>query len=128
MAVWARIVARVRVARAPLAAVLELADPARLAADGVVLRFPPQSFLAAQASEPQNTELLTRAVRDELGDAATLSIELAEGAESALTLARMNAAELHARRLAARERVLAHPLVQAAMEALEANLEEVRLD
>jgi DNA polymerase-3 subunit gamma/tau len=128
MKTWAKIVDRVRQQRAPLAAVLELADPLTLSADAVVLRFPPQSFLAAQASEAQNTELLTRAVRGELGEGATLSIELSAEAETALTLARIHAAELHEKRLAARARVLAHPLVKAAMEALDATLEDVKLE
>jgi len=128
MDTWKRVVQRVREGSVSFASILELAAPLTVGAEGVVIGFSPGSFAAAQASEPKHTELLTRAARAELGDGASMSIELTPEADGALTLARINAAEQWERREAARKRVVGHPLVQAAMELLGAELQDVRLD
>jgi hypothetical protein len=92
-AVWSKIVERVRAERPQLASALEFAAPMALGPAGLVLGFPPGSFVTAQALEPRHVETLTRAVRDELGPEATLSIELTEASRTALTLAKIKAAK-----------------------------------
>ncbi len=127
-AVWKRVVERVREERPSLASVLEFAAPLKLGAAGVVLGFAPNSFVTAQASEPRHAELLTKAVRGECGPDASVSIELTESAATALTIARLKAADLYERRQRARMRVLEHPMVKAAMEIFGAELRDVRFE
>jgi hypothetical protein len=127
MAAWTRVVDRVAALRAPLASILELGAPLACSSNGVVLGFAPDTFEATQAADARHAELLLASVRAELGEAATLAIELTGEAPQLLTLARVRAAEAYERREAARAKVIDHPLVRAAVEVLGAELIDVRL-
>ena len=127
MAAWTRIVDRVQRELAPLASVLELAAPLAVSPAGVALGFAPNTFEAAQATDARHAELVLRAVRAEVGEAATVAIELLAEAPQLLTLARIRAAEAYEIRAALRARVVEHPLVRAAVELLDAELIDVRL-
>lgn len=127
-AVWQGIVEQLRGTAPALASLLDHAVPMKLDASAAVLGFAPSSFEATRIAEPKYTEPLTRAIHGALGPEARVSIELTEVAHESLTLARVRAAELWARREAARQRVLAHPLVRAAIEELGAELRDVRVN
>jgi DNA polymerase III subunit gamma/tau len=125
--VWSAIVARVRTERPSLGSALEFAAPLQLGPAGLVLGFPPGSFVTAQASEPKHAELLATAAREILGPDATVSFELSEASRAALTLSKIKAVEQYKRREEARRKVTEHPLVQAAIELLGAELRDVKI-
>lgn len=126
--VWRRLVDQVRTGLPALASVLDQASPIKLGEAGVELGFSPNSFEATRVSEPRYAEPLRRAVQSELGPEASVTITLTDDAREALTLAKIEAAELWERREAARKRVAAHPLVRAAIEELGAELRDVRVN
>ncbi|MFO0662037.1 MAG: DNA polymerase III subunit gamma/tau [Polyangiaceae bacterium] len=128
MDVWERIVGSVRAESALLASVLENAAPLLTSKERVVLAFPPTSFLHTQISEANHNELLTRVLREQLGEGATIAVELTDEALRNRTLSRIAEVRRYEEREAARKEAEQHPLVLAAIEMLGAVVRDVKID
>jgi DNA polymerase-3 subunit gamma/tau len=124
---WRAVLERVRADRAPLASVLEHASPVAFSAERVVLGYEPGSFLAAKATESDAVELLTRHVRAYFGTSTPVAFDLTVGAKSNPSVATLDGEERRARLEQARKAVAEHPLVQAAIEILGAELRDVKV-
>jgi DNA polymerase-3 subunit gamma/tau len=128
MALWTKIVSAVRGESALLASVLENAAPLQTSRERVVLAFPPTSFLHTQISEANHNELLTRVLRDHLGDGATVAVELTDDALRNRTLSRIAEVKRYEEREVARKEAEQHPLVQAAIQLLGAVVRDVKIE
>lgn len=127
MDTWRAIVDRVRVTHAPLASVLEHAMPLEISGAHVRLGYGPKAtFLADQAKEPENLELLTREVRAHFGAPTEVALDLSANA-SVQTIASIEAEKKKAATAAARAEVANHPLVEEAVRIFGAELREIKL-
>ncbi len=123
---WRAILDRVRAHKPPLASIYEHAVPKVVTAEQVLLAYPPDSFLATQAAEPDALDLLTREVRAYFGAATKVGLDLSAKAEGP-SVASIDAGERQKELAKARAAVEKHPLVLEAMRLLGAELREVRL-
>ena len=122
------IVNRVRAAKPAVASLYDHAVVLELTKERVRLAYEQNSFLAAQASEPEALDHLTREVRAHFG--APTSVELDLSAKNLIgkaTLAGVDAERERARTAAARATALAHPLVVEAIRLFDAEVREIRL-
>jgi len=124
---WRAVLARVRADNPSLAAVLENASPIAFGAERVVLGYEPGSFFAIRATDVSAVELLTRHVRDYFGTTTPVAFDLTAGPKSAPSIATIDGEDRRLRLEEARRAVAEHPLVQAAIEILGADLRDVRL-
>lgn len=126
---WRAIVERVRAIRPPLASVLEHATPIDVGPVRVTIGFEPSAaFLAAQASEPDAFDLLTREVRGHFGEATVVDLRSSTPASTGIrTVAAIDADRRAAEVAKARDTIERHPLVQEAIRLFGAQLREVRL-
>jgi hypothetical protein len=108
--------------------VLEHASPIAFSAERVVLGYEPGSFLAAQATETSAVELLTRHVREYFGTSTAVAFDLTAGPRSSPSIAFLDGEERRLKLESARRTVAEHPLVKAAVEILDAELRDVRLN
>jgi len=125
---WRAVLERIRAERSSLAAVLEHSSPIVFSAERVVLGYEPGSFLAAQATEAAAVELLTRHVREYFGASTAVAFDLTAGPRSNPSVAVLDGEERRVRLESARRTVAEHPLVKAAVEILDAELRDVRLN
>ena len=121
------ILARVAEQRAAVASLFEHASPLRIDAKRVVFAFAPSSFLLQQVQEPGVIELLTAAVTEHFGQPTVVEIDTAGHHLEVETVAARDAALRAAEIARARKAVTDHPLVQAAISELGAELKDVRL-
>ena len=124
---WRAVLDRIRAERAPLASVLEHASPVAFSAERVVLGYEPNSFLAAKATETEAVELLTREVRAYFGTNTPVAFDLTAGPKSTPSVASLDSEERRIRLEQARRAVAEHPVVQAAIDILGAELRDVRI-
>jgi DNA polymerase III subunit gamma/tau len=124
---WRAVLLRIRAERAPVASILEHASPIAFGAERVVLGYEPGSFLAAQATETGNVELLTRHVREYFGAPTAVAFDLTAGPKANPSVASLDTEERKIRLEQARRAVAEHPLVQAAIDILGAELKDVRV-
>jgi len=125
---WRAIVERVRVARPPLASVLEHATPIEIGAGRVIIAFDPSAaFLATRAGEPEALALLTRAAQDHFGTPIVVELQSSTRPEGARTVAAIDADQRAAEISRARAAVEGHPIVQEAIRLFGAQLRDVRL-
>jgi DNA polymerase-3 subunit gamma/tau len=126
-ATYRTIVDRIRSVKAGFAALFENAVVIEIGKEKLRVAFEANSFLSAQASDPEALDVLLRETRAHF--AATTSVEV-EQTKSSLagkaTLAAINAQHERERLAAARAKILAHPLVDEAMRLFDAKA-EVRL-
>jgi hypothetical protein len=132
MGAFRAILTRVGQVRPALTAVLEHAMPLELGPSRVTLLFESrdgQSFLAAQATEPEALAILTEAARDHFGAQTVVEVKsgLRPSGLHAPTLAALDAETRRASSDRARLAVEKHPLVAAAVRLFGAELREVRL-
>jgi hypothetical protein len=83
--------------------------------------------LAAKATESDAVELLTRHVRAYFGTTTPVAFDLTAGPKSSPSIATLDGEERRARLEQARRAVAEHPLVQAAIDILGAELRDVRI-
>jgi DNA polymerase-3 subunit gamma/tau len=122
------VIARVRSVKAPLAALFESAVVLEVGRERVRLAYEAHSFLAAQASDPEALDLLTREVRAHFGAATAVELDLsAKSLAGKATLAGVAIEQERARTAAARAAALAHPMVQRAVHLFDAEVREIRL-
>jgi DNA polymerase III subunit gamma/tau len=124
---WRAVLGRIRSERAPVASIFEHASPIAFSAERVVLGYEPGSFLAAQATEVSNVELLTRHVREYFGTITPVAFDLTAGPNSNPSVASIDTEERRRRLDQARHAVAEHPLVKAAIDILGAELKDVRV-
>ena len=124
---WRAVLGRIRSERAPVASILEHASPIAFSAERVVLGYEPGSFLAAQATEASNVELLTRHVREYFGTVTPVAFDLTAGPKANPSVASIDTEERRGRLEQARRAVAEHPLVKAAIDILGAELKDVRV-
>ncbi|MEZ4439496.1 MAG: DNA polymerase III subunit gamma/tau [Polyangiaceae bacterium] len=124
---WEAVVALVREQKPALASVFVHAAPLSVTAEGIELAYEEGTFLAQQASEAEAQSLLTDAAAKHFGRPVSVTLQLGQRHLDVQSIAAKNAAELRARIEAARERVIHHPLVVAAVQHLGAELRDVRL-
>lgn len=125
---YREIVEAVRARRPALASVLEHAAVEELTPRRVSLAFAEGSFLASQAMDPASRQLIEEVVQKLVGPAAVVEIRVLEAAlPNGATLAAIDTAERKAKVDAARRQAAGHPLVEAAIAVLGAELREVRL-
>jgi DNA polymerase-3 subunit gamma/tau len=124
---WRAVLGRIRSERAPVASILEHASPIAFSAERVVLGYEPGSFLAAQATETSNVELLTRHVREYFGTTTPVAFDLTAGPKANPSVASIDTEERRARLEQARRAVAEHPLGKAAIDILGAELKDVRV-
>lgn len=127
VAAWRAILAEVRRERPDLASVLAHASPLTVGPGSVELAYDPHSFLAERAQKEPALSLLTKLVHAHFGAETPISIRHDPRAGELATVAWLDESERHARLQRARKAIADHPLVQAAVEALGAELREVRL-
>jgi DNA polymerase-3 subunit gamma/tau len=125
---WRAVLERIRTDRAPLASVLEHASPLAFSAERVVLGYEQGSFLAAKATETDAVELLTRHVRAYFGTTTPIAFDLTASPKATPSVAMLDSEERRIRLEQARRAVADHPLVQAAIEILGAELRDVRVE
>jgi len=116
----------VRAQHPAVAAVLEHGVPVEMNAERVLVAYAPDSFLGAQASEPEALDLLTREVRAHFRASTRVGLDLSRRAKGP-SVATMNADERNKKLAEARASVEGHPLVKEAIRVLGAELREVRL-
>jgi DNA polymerase III subunit gamma/tau len=122
------LVEAIRARRPALASVLEHASVEELSPRRVALAFAHGSFVASQAMERASQDLIAEVVRQQLGPSAQIEMRVLEDAAAPVTtLAAVETAERRARVDEARRAAAEHPLVEAAIEVLGAELREVRL-
>jgi DNA polymerase III subunit gamma/tau len=124
---WRAVLGRIRSERAPVASIFEHASPIAFSAERVVLGYEPGSFLAAQATEVSNVELLTRHVREYFGTITPVAFDLTAGPNANPSVASIDTEERRQRLDQARRAVAEHPLVKAAIDILGAELKDVRV-
>lgn len=127
VAAWRAILAEVRRERPDLASVLGHASPLAVGPELLELAYDPKSFLAERAREEAAVALLEKLARAHFGAETRISIRLDPRAGEMATIAWMDESERHARLQRARKAVAEHPFVRAAIDALGAELREVRL-
>ncbi len=126
-ATYRTIVDRIREKKPGFAALFEGAVVLAIGKEQLRLAYEANSFLADQVSDTEGLDLLTREVRAHFGAATSVEIEkTTKSLAGQATLSAVNAQKERARLLAARERVLAHPLVKEAVRLFDAKA-EVRL-
>ncbi len=125
LAAWRVVLDVIRAERPPLASVFEHAAPLAFGPDRVVLGFEANSFLASKAAEA--SDLLTRVIRAHFGRPTVIDLDVSGHAPAVASVATIEQAEHRARVEAERRRVADHPVVRAAIEALDGELREVRL-
>lgn len=118
---------RVREKRPALASVLGHAALLRFGRDRVEIGYELNSFLAGQAADPTAREILQAALQAHFGAAPELSFETIASKAGAVTVAGAESIEKRTRLDAAKRAVLEHPLVAAAIEALGAEVREIRV-
>lgn len=124
---WRRVVESMRARKPALASVLEHAALLEFGPERVVLGYEAGSFLAAQVADPSAIEVARSAVRAHFGRATELVFDEVASRAGATTVAMVETAERKARVEAARQAVIAHPLVTAAIHELGAELRDVKL-
>ena len=127
MAAWRTVVAEIERTELALAAKLKLAVPLETSAARLAIGFPPDSIHREAVSDPRYVETMARAVRGVLGEACALVVELTSAATRGLTLAHLEAAERVKREADERAEITSHPLVQAALAALGAEVRDVKI-
>ena len=125
---WRAVLTTIHTKRPAIASVLEHAAVLAFGAERVVLGYEPGSFLAAQATDTSAVEVLTRHVRDYFGTATPVAFDLTAGPRSNPSIAAIDGEERRLRLESARRTVAEHPLVRAAVEILDAELRDVRLN
>jgi DNA polymerase-3 subunit gamma/tau len=123
---WRIILERVRAAKPSLASVFERGVPVEVTAQRVLLGFPPDSFLGAQAADAEALDVLTREVRAHFAAATEVALDLSLKTAGP-TVASIDAERHREAVAAARAAVEKHPLVAAAIAILGAELKDVRL-
>lgn len=126
-AAWRAILAEVRRERPDLASVLAHASPLAVGPASVELVYDPHSFLAERAQNEPALALLTKLVRAHFEAETSIEIRHDPRASELATVAWLDESERHARLQRARKAIAEHPLVRAAVDALGAELREVRL-
>lgn len=124
---WRAVLGKIRAERVPLASILEHASPIAFSTERVVLGYEPQSFLAAQATDAGNVEVLTRHVREYFGTATAVAFDLTASPKANPSIYLLDAEEKKLRVEQARRAVAEHPLVRAAIDILGAELKDVRV-
>jgi len=123
---WRKILDDVRKRRPALSSVLAHAQIFDMTAERVTLGYDQTSFLFAQANENAAKEMLTAVVRAHFKAETEVVLEIAIG-RTGTTVADLDTKERKAKQDAARREVADHPLVQAAIRTLGAELIDVRL-
>lgn len=123
LAVWTRVVHRVRATRPELAAVLNHAVPKEVSSDQVVVAYSQRSVFTNAAQHKETLEALEVAARQELGRAPRIHIELGEARGE--TVSEVEARRREAERRAAIDRARNHPLVLEAQRVLGARVKRV---
>jgi DNA polymerase-3 subunit gamma/tau len=125
---WRAILTRIRASRAPLASILEHAVPLEVTRERVLLGYEAQSFLGAQAADPEAMDLLQREARAHFANAETkVALDLTMRPSTVATVAAIDAEQRRIAMAKAKEAVEKHPLVQKAIAIFGAELREVRL-
>lgn len=127
-ALFRALITRVRAVKAPLAALFENAVPLEVSAERIRIAYEQNSFLAAQASDEEALDVLTREARAHFGAPTAVELDLSSktlGGKA--TLAGVDAERERARLVAARAKTIAHPLVQEAIRLFDAEVRDVRL-
>jgi hypothetical protein len=124
---WRTILAGLRATRPDLEAVFAHAVPLEMNKLRVKLGYGKDEFLAYPASDSEDFELLTRAVRAHYGAPTEVSLDLANRPPTGVTLASVDAKAEKDRIAAAKNEVARHPLVSEAIDIFSGELREVRL-
>jgi DNA polymerase-3 subunit gamma/tau len=124
---WRTILARLRATRPDLEAVFAHAVPLEMNRQRVKLGYGKDEFLAYPASDSEDFELLTRAVRAHFDAPTEVSLDLANRPIGSTTLASVDAKAEKDRIIAAKNEVARHPLVAEAIDIFSGELREVRL-
>ena len=124
---WRAILADIRKERPDIATLLTHASPLAVGPQSVDLAFDPQSFLAERAQSEPVVALLTKVARAHFRAETQVAIRLDPRANELATIAWLDETERHTRLQQARKAIAGHPLVRAAIDALGAELREVRL-
>jgi DNA polymerase III subunit gamma/tau len=123
---WRAVLDKIRSIRPALASVLEHAAPLMFAPDRVVLGYEPDSLLTLQATERAAVDLLTRVVQAHFQTSTEIAFDLDAEARTVPSIAAINGEKERARLEAARQAIVDHPLVRAAIDILGAELKDVR--
>jgi DNA polymerase-3 subunit gamma/tau len=124
---WRTILARLRATRPDLEAVFAHAVPLEMNKDRVKLGYGKDEFLAYPASDSEDFELLTRAVRAHFNAPTEVSLDLANRPPTGVTLASVDAKAEKDRIAQAKADVARHPLIAEALDIFSGELREVRL-
>ncbi len=124
---WRTILTGLRATRPDLEAVFAHAVPLEMNKLRVKLGYGKDEFLAYPASDSEDFELLTRAVRAHYGAPTEVSLDLANRPPTGVTLASVDAKAEKDRIAAAKNAVARHPLVSEAIDIFSGELREVRL-
>ncbi|MEO7109247.1 MAG: DNA polymerase III subunit gamma/tau, partial [Polyangiaceae bacterium] len=124
---WRTILARLRATRPDLEAVFAHAVPLEMTKQRVKLGYGKDEFLAYPASDSEDFELLTRAVRAHFNAPTEVSLDLANRPPTGVTLASVDAKAEKDRIVRAKSEVARHPLIAEAIDIFSGELREVRL-
>ena len=124
---WRAILARLRSTRPDLEAVFAHAVPLEMTRARVRIGYDKEEFLASPASDSEDFELLTRAVRAHFDAPTEVSLDLANRPPTGATLASVDAKAEKDRIVMAKQEVARHPLVAEALALFSGELRDVRL-
>ncbi len=126
LAGWRRVLLAMAERRQALASVLEHAAILEFSLERVVLGYDQGSFLAVHATEKAARDLLDEVLREHFGAPVEVRFETTKTGAAA-SVAQLEAADKRTKMDAARRAIARHPLVNAAIELLGAELRDVKL-
>lgn len=126
LAGWRRVLLAMAERRQALASVLEHAAILEFSIGGVLLAYEQGSFLAVHATEKPARDLLDEVLREHFGAPVEVRFDTIKNG-SAASVAQLEAADKRVKMDAARRAIAQHPLVNAAIELLGAELRDVKL-
>jgi DNA polymerase-3 subunit gamma/tau len=124
---WRKILSRLHASRPDLEAIFAHAVPLEMTRTRVKILYDKENFLAYPASDSEDFELLTRAVRAHFDAPTEVALDLANRPSASATLASVDAKAEKDRIAAAKQEVARHPLIAEAIDIFSGELREVRL-
>jgi hypothetical protein len=126
-AAWRAILSRLHATRPDLEAIFAHAQPLEMTRTRVKILYDKENFLAYPASDSEDFELLTRAVRAHFDAPTEVALDLANRPAAGATLASVDAKAEKDRIASAKQDVARHPLVAEAIDIFSGELRDVRL-
>ncbi len=122
---WRRIVGELRTENAARASIFEHARLLEVSLERIRVAYEPNSFLAAQALEPEAQRELARAVKRAAARDIAVDVGVMRVDSTVRSLAEIEGDKRRAELEALRQKTLNHPLVRAAIEVLGAEVKDV---